>query len=78
MLCSFRAGNAVESAQKSGKYLACFRPSRLRWWTVEDKLRRQSGRSGILFTGIDDEFSLVRNSCTGKTHPRLFVDEREP
>ena len=43
-----------------------------------DKLRPQNQCSGVLFTVIDDEFALLSNSLTFKTHPRLIVDEREP
>src|SRR5688500_6889296 len=43
-----------------------------------DKLHRHSGRSFIRFPVIDDEFSLVSNSCSGKAHPQLIVVERKP
>ena len=63
--------------EESGKYLACS-PSPVMGEGLVDKLRRQSGCSGILITDMDDEFALKSNSCTGNAHPRLIVDEREP
>ncbi len=77
MLFSFRAVNAVESAQKAGKYLACS-PSPVMGEGSVDKLRITDVLSVILCIAINDEFALLVNSCTGKTHHWLIVLEHEP
>ena len=77
--------SSLSAGQPAGKYpgiQASHLPAPVHHVTRDersaDKLLCFKVHLGVLFPVIDDEFALISNRCSFKTHPRLIVDEREP